>query len=101
MSASNQGIDVSEEDKRMHREAEKTLKEVNRMSRPSANSNFASVWQAKSKMASQVKVGNPVRPILIFVHAGLPGATPGVRRLWKVHNSQGACVFLRERPMPR
>jgi hypothetical protein len=58
MSSSNPGIEVSEEDKRLHREAEKALKEV----RPSLSVRFVvteyvlSLWQAKSKLASQVKV---------------------------------------------
>lgn len=62
MSSSNQGIEVSEEDKRLHREAEKALKEVR--SPHSVRLSMAEVglcsWQAKSKLASQVKVQVPV-----------------------------------------
>ena len=58
MSSSNPGIEVSEEDKRMHREAEKALREVGRPLgvRHSLNNLAISLWQAKSKLASQVKV---------------------------------------------
>ncbi len=51
-------IEVSEEDKRLHREAEKQLKEVCRVSYPPGNVthvNFLRI-QAKAKMAHQVKV---------------------------------------------
>ena len=60
MSSSNPGIEVSDEDKRRHREAEKALKEVCcPLIVCHSMTNFAvSVRQAKSKMASQVKVGN-------------------------------------------
>jgi len=47
MSSSNPGIEVSEEDKRMHREAEKALKEVRRMCCSLANSNLTSVVTGK------------------------------------------------------
>ena len=59
MSSSNPGIEVSEEDKRMHREAEKALKEVRRpFGVPWSLTNLA--MQAKSKMASQVKARTSV-----------------------------------------
>jgi len=58
MSSSNPGIEVSEEAKQMHREAEKALREVGRppVARCSLNNFAISLWQAKSKLASQVKV---------------------------------------------
>ena len=58
MSSSHPGIEVSEEDKRMHREAEKALRDVGRPSRVRCllNDFTISSWQAKSKLASQVKV---------------------------------------------
>ena len=63
MSSSHPGIEVSEEDKRKHREAEKALKEVRRplCVSSSLNNLTISLRQAKSKMASQVKVGNPAQ----------------------------------------
>lgn len=58
MSSSNPGIEVSEEAKQMHREAEKALREVcrPRSVRRSLDNLIIPLWQAKSKMASQVKV---------------------------------------------
>ena len=47
MSSSNPGIEVSEDDKRMHREAEKALKEVRPICCSSANSNFTSAVTGK------------------------------------------------------
>ena len=63
MSSSNPGIEVTEEDKRLHREAEKALKEVCRSLRvlPSMPDFVLRTFQAKSKMSSQVKVGEPQR----------------------------------------
>lgn len=100
MSSPSSGIEVSEEDKRLHREAEKALKEVcSPLSAFSFMTDIAiSLRQAKSKMASQVKVGVPVSPNLqLGLHVALSGVTFRVRRLWKVHNTQGTCVLCHER----
>ena len=55
ISSSNPGIELSEEDKQMHRDAEKALKEVRRTSCSLTNSNVTSVVTGKIEdgLASQ------------------------------------------------
>lgn len=62
---SSTGIDVSEEDRRLHREAEKNLKEVRIPVPPLYHAELTrslcspTLLQAKAKMAHQVKVRLP------------------------------------------
>lgn len=89
--------EVTERDRKLHREAEKQLKEV--CPRPVA---VISGWlshtyllhllqflQAKARMASQVKVTLTTKSLIISLIV-LQGATPRIRRLWEVDGSESA-----------
>lgn len=103
---SSGGIEISEDDKQRHREAEKVLKEV------SFHSVLAAVhlcipmrlqvlWrtltsngvQAKTKLAVQVKVRFFISDISRGYRHMLPGAATLIWRLREVNNFEGESTF--------
>jgi hypothetical protein len=111
--ASAGATEVSDEDKRRHREAEKSLKEVRvktttlstayiricGVSSLSVHSQLIKICcQAKQKMSSQVKVGTVSFTRFARSKPVLQGIAIRVRRFRKIHHPQG--TYLRPRIHP-
>jgi hypothetical protein len=101
MSSPSSGIEVSEEDKRLHREAEKALKEVcgslSLLLLLQLTSLFpCSLGEIEFGFTGQGAAQSPSWLIPDLTHVGLSGVASGVRRLWQVDSTQGTCISLHE-----